>query len=298
MYIMSFDVGIKNMAYCVMTSVESIITIIDWKVIDISTIEEKNKQIIPCSCLKTCKKKTKYEKNEKYYCEKHAEISKDGIIRLKNMEKKSINKLKVKDVFKLGIEYNILGMEDIKLTKNIMIDKIDNFFSEKCYNVIEFTKKQNVSDIDLITLGRNIKAILNSIPYIDKITHIIIENQISKIASRMKTIQGMLAQYFIMKFNDEIQIKFISSLNKLKLFPRINNIELDEKKKYKQHKSDAIFHTNQILNKNESLHSWSNMFNISKKRDDLSDSFLQSVWYLNNFKYLTMNEMYVLIAVI
>ena len=30
-------------------------------------------------------------------------------------------------------------------------------------------------------------------------THVIIENQISPIANRMKTIQGMITQYFIMK---------------------------------------------------------------------------------------------------
>ena len=36
----------------------------------------------------------------------------------------------------------------------------------------------------------------------------------SLIATRMKTIQGMLAQYFIMRDNN-IQIEFISSTNKL-----------------------------------------------------------------------------------
>ena len=47
------------------------------------------------------------------------------------------------------------------------------------------------------------------------IDRVIIENQISPIANRMKTVQGMLSQYFLMS-NDKLDIEFISSINKLK----------------------------------------------------------------------------------
>ena len=43
---------------------------------------------------------------------------------------------------------------------------------------------------------------------------VIIENQISPLANKMKTIQGMIAQYFIM--NNTKTIEFISASNKLK----------------------------------------------------------------------------------
>ena len=49
-----------------------------------------------------------------------------------------------------------------------------------------------------------------------KIDTVIIENQISTLASRMKTLQGMITQYFIMK--NIPQIEFISASCKLKLF--------------------------------------------------------------------------------
>jgi hypothetical protein len=341
---MSFDIGIKTMAYCVLSSkvgesdmldatlsstlqmgalghpkgevepdvllsrcsdlsrlqsgektlntFESELSILDWQVIDISTVEEKEITLY-CSY---CKKKAKYEKNGNNYCQKHAQSSEDGIIRLKNMEKSNINKMKLNDVFELGIKHKILNLDDKKILKKTMVDKIDDFFLEKCYKMI-ITKKQNASDINLITLGRNMKQILNTIPYIDKITHVIIENQISPLASRMKTIQGMLAQYFIMKFDNTIHISFVSSSNKLKLFPMNKNIESDEKKKYKQHKSDAIHHVKQILEKNKSLHSWLNLFNDSnstKKLDDLSDGLLQGIWFLNHIKFITINDTYIL----
>jgi hypothetical protein len=318
MHVMSFDIGIKNMAYCVLSftlpkkegetdvldtdcislgdktlnTFVSEISILDWQVIDISTVEEKE-IILYCSC---CKNKAKYVRNEKKYCQKHAQSSKDGIIRLKNMEKSSISKMKLNDVFELGVEHKIFNLDDKKLLKKTMVDKLDDFFLEKCYKMIH-TKKLNASDVNLITIGKNMKQLLNTIPYINKITHVIIENQISPLASRMKTIQGMLAQYFIMKFDDNIHISFVSSSNKLKLFPMNKNIELDEKKKYKQHKSDAIHHTKQILEKNDSLHSWLNIFNDSnstKKLDDLSDGLLQGIWFLNHIKFITINDTYIL----
>jgi hypothetical protein len=57
----------------------------------------------------------------------------------------------------------------------------------------------------------------------DEVTHVLIENQISTIASRMKTIQGLIAQTFIMgqvydqdQGLGQISVEFISSHNKLK----------------------------------------------------------------------------------
>ena len=46
------------------------------------------------------------------------------------------------------------------------------------------------------------KTEFDKIDKLKDITHIIIENQISPIATRMKTIQGLLTQYFIMKYNN------------------------------------------------------------------------------------------------
>jgi hypothetical protein len=82
----------------------------------------------------------------------------------------------------------------------------------------------------LVDIGKEINvqlsAILLKFDPNREITHIIIENQISPIANRMKTIQGMLSQYFIMKYEDRnITIDFISSFNKLKMFPKTPDID-------------------------------------------------------------------------
>jgi len=153
------------------------------------------------------------------------------------------------------------------------------------------------------------KELLNNIIGIDEITHVVIENQISPIANRMKTIQGMLAQYFIMK-NSDIEIEFVSSANKLKQFEKkkieniikekdqknddIENIPIESEKatenttktvttnpNYKEHKKDGVFYCSQILEINSCFHNWKNALD-AKKKDDLADSFLQGIWYLKN----------------
>ena len=103
---------------------------------------------------------------------------------------------------------------------------------------------------------------------------VLIENQISPIANRMKTIQGMLAQYFIMKY-DEIKIEFISSSGKLKGLSKENE-NLDSN--YKQNKKDAVFHCNQYLEK-DIYKEWKYVLNTDKK-DDLADCFLQGIFGL------------------
>ena len=159
------------------------------------------------------------------------------------------------------------------------------------------------------------------------ITHIIIENQISPIANRMKTVQGMLAQYFIMKYGATCHIEFISSVNKLKIFDPLGskkkNIEnlgqgtaqgggfaaavQDESigqsapvlvssqkvgeinPEYKQHKKDGIFYCRGILESNSWLKGHIELLN-TKKKDDLADCFLQGIWYLIREKRITIAE--------
>ena len=87
--------------------------------------------------------------------------------------------------------------------KSVLLEKILKYFESN--RLIKIDKsKEKATTIDLITIGKNIKKEFDKID-LSKIDIVIIENQISPIASRMKTIQGMLAQYFIMKF-DNIKI--------------------------------------------------------------------------------------------
>ena len=94
--LISFDIGIKNLAYCIFET-SPVCKIIDWNVLDISREESESESdnIIFCSCFlsqnqktknkktknqnqKTeikCKKKAKYQKDNHFFCESHAKKS-------------------------------------------------------------------------------------------------------------------------------------------------------------------------------------------------------------------------------
>jgi hypothetical protein len=147
-------------------------------------------------------------------------------------------------------------------------------------NPIIFRKKKTAGEVDLITIGRNMKTCLDNLRNVHNITHVIMENQISTIASRMKTIQGMLAQYYIMQPSLP-QVEFVSSANKLK-----HLVISSERDTYKQHKKDSIEFCEKFLSSNQHLGNWGDILHTPKK-DDLADAFLQGIWYLKHRKLIT-----------
>ena len=166
--------------------------------------------------------------------------------------------------------------------KNDLLFKINEYISKKCFKEIETT---NASQIDLITIGKNIKNKFNNVfPMEEKIDYVLIENQISPIANRMKTIQGMIAQYFIMNNNTQ-HIEFISSINKLKSQDSKQDNKQEDKTQnsndYKSRKKQGIQKCLEILTSDFRFNNQIEYFNIHKKKDDLSDSFLQGMWFIN-----------------
>jgi len=283
----SFDIGIKNMAYCIFSIQDNQFLIRDWNVINLIETEQHNYK---CDCIippktkknveKICNKKAKLFKNDKYYCEKHAKSNKQFILPTKQNSLSYIKKCKNEDLLKIGRSHFLFTNEDSKKLKKIeLIEQLTNFYQNKCYENIIQKKEKNANNIDLINIGKKMKEKMNLIPLIDDIHFVIIENQISPIANRMKTIQGMLAQFFIMK-NDDIHIEFVSSSNKLKQFNDLKcQNEFIEKNSYKENKKDGIHYCKLILQNNITLNDWINSLDI-KKKDDLADAFLQGIWFL------------------
>jgi len=182
-----------------------------------------------------------------------------------------LSKLSKEDLFVLGQQYNIFS--EMPQTKKKCIQIILQHCDDRSLVKIKKIKVKTANDTDLITVGKLLKLELDKVSGIHDMTHVAIENQISKIASRMKTVQGMLSQYFIMQ---DIcpHIEYVSSANKLK--DLTSNVQENT---YKQHKKDSVEISKQILGQNPSLGNFDDLFNVSKK-DDLADAFLQGIWYL------------------
>ena len=303
--VVSFDIGIKNMAYCIL-SIERNINIIDWRVIDISKKDEIENEIVleVCNCKnKTtiCKKKAKYVRNDIFFCEKHARDSTKYIVPEKRLTSTNLRKSKISELEKLVEEFSIPDLsenQNKKRNKKEILEKVELFFDTKLLKKTDSVIAVKTQNINLIELARNMTKILDKSRGLNDVTHVIIENQISTLANRMKTIQGMLAQYFIMRFGDEIIIEFVSSSNKLKCFAKDND-ETEVVNCYKKHKSDAVHYTKEILSKNSLMNlrspnegdTWTDTL-VSKKKDDLCDSFLQGIWYLKKLNCIILDEYY------
>tara|TARA_Y100000816_G_C26089380_1_gene575418 strand:- start:1122 stop:1820 length:699 start_codon:yes stop_codon:yes gene_type:complete len=150
---------------------------------------------------------------------------------------------------------------------------------------INSKKIENIKakDIGIIDLGKNIKSVLSVLnkEINRQIDYVIIENQLSSLAVKMKTIQGMIIQFYIMNNIENIDV--ISSQNKLKLCDILNITELSiDKKNYKERKKAGILITDYLINNKEEYKNMKNKF-IGKK-DDLADSFLQGLYYINKYK--------------
>jgi hypothetical protein len=243
-------------------------------------IDSSNNHIIQPVPL--CGKVAKYKKNTLFFCEKHAKSQCTYIIPKKQNSVSQLKKKKIEDLNLICQEYKVDVGENVKNTKKYVFEKLEDFFNNHSLELVNQSKKHNAGDTDLITIGKNMKILLDQVKEMERITHVIIENQISPLANRMKTIQGMLAQYFIMK-NDTSKIEFVSSFNKLREFSKKEHeSDKTEKQKYSQHKKDGVFYTTQIMEKNKTFQLWEKTFHESKKKDDYADCFLQGIWYLRN----------------
>lgn len=281
MRVLSIDVGIKNLAFCLFEKPTdaSHFNIVKWDIVNLSQEDE----ILTCKYIdknNVCDKPAKYivskDDNTICFCLKH---SKKQNFQIPTSELKTsfINKQKIQKLIELADKYHIQYEKPIK--KNDLLFKINEYITNKCFKEINTT---NASQIDLITIGKNIKSKLNKIfPMEDKIDYILIENQISPIANRMKTIQGMIAQYFIMNNNAE-HIEFVSSIHKLKICKENIDNKESGKNDYKSRKNLGISKCLEFLTSDHRFNDKLDFFNTHKKKDDLSDAFLQGLWFINN----------------
>lgn len=281
MKLLSIDVGIKNLSFCLfeVTQSQSQVqsqSILKWDNIDLS--EKMENKCIEIDKNGLCNKVAKYMKDGKCYCLKHSK--KKCFLQPTAVLKQSyINKQKIQNLIEIANKYKINYETPVK--KGNLILSINEFIANNCFTTID---KINANKIDLVTIGRNIQYKLDEIlcDHLESIDIMIIENQIGPIANKMKTIQGMLSQYFIMR-NNNINIEFISASNKLKNFPLVKEKEKEkEKMDYKQRKKLGIQFCSETISTDYRFKEWEGFFNKSAKKDDLSDCFLQGLWYIGS----------------
>lgn len=276
MLVLSIDVGIKNLAYCIIeTCSNNSFSIMKWDVINLCDDDPTCGAIVKNTI---CNKKASYKINHLCFCKTHAKKS-PYLLPDKATNAQSLRKLNAQELKDISKKYTI-DISNIKHNKTSILAVILPAIKEI---TLENVKNASAALVGLVDIGIAIEKELDKHIPLGGIQHIIIENQLSPLASRMKTIQGMLAQYFIMR--DKKNIVFVSAANKLRPFMK----GITKKPSYAERKALGIKYTRAILS-NSPLHNrWLSLVTSHNKKDDLADSFLQGLWYLNYQKYLNDN---------
>lgn len=291
--ILSFDVGIKNLAFCILQKSESPAPeILEWDVLNVITGSEASAtsanipvEKIPCSM---CKRKAMYVGAEnRHFCTSH----KTGIVATAaHTPEKFLKQSKsaLEEFCKTnGLEY-VQKASKTEIVQQIIWPWIQPRLVHKIgVKTASATTAPTTMTATYIQMGRFIDTMLRPLlqPYRESISAIIIENQM---AERMHMIQGMLTQFCIGFFPMEVTIEFIAPSNKLKpatMHPAVKNVSSviptkTGSAKYRQNKKDGIQRCREWMEHEYSNTPWKTLWDKSSKKDDLADSYLQGIWYL------------------
>lgn len=283
--ICSWDVGIKNLAFCVLTkkkdNKEPKFEIEKWDIINLIKDE-----IFKCElCDKKSTATMTFEGKVYNYCTIH-----------KKQCKKLDDDWEYKYIQKV-LEKNICKNE--KCTKNAYykckddthvcaIHKkqyLNNIKKSSTLIKIKKNKCKNYSSFDIC---KKLYEKLDSLPYLLQLDEILIENQPSFLNPISKSVASYLFGYFMMKgilgkneTNSTIKnVRYISPSNKLKVNENktleVLSSQEAKKNKYKLTKSLSIKYTKILLN--ECV--WLSHLNKYPKKDDLCDAYLQGYHYM------------------
>jgi len=283
--ILSFDVGVINLSYCLLTKNENGLNIIEWNNIDLTGRNE-------CKC--DCGIKASYcnvvDNCTKYYCKVHSKKVDTKILNFEEYYKNNDNK-------NLKCCYN----NNDKSCDKISYLYLDDKYYCRCHAKQLYKKYIKDLEMKIIKIKKSTTLNFDTIKYdlmleLDKRNHllqadyVVIENQPSFKNPRMKSIASTLYDYYLLRgiidkhiTKSNIKyVKFMSPSNKLKLanendiktLVKIKNT--NDAKSYKMTKALGIKYCLEMISH---LPTWVDHFNNHKKKDDLADSFLQGVYY-------------------
>jgi hypothetical protein len=276
---LSFDVGIQNLAFCLLEKTGDLeFKIKNWGIISFGDDSKK----LTCSGLnrgnKPCKATPTFSKDDKHYCEKHS---------------KDVNKdVEVKEIIKIE-EKNLKCVKCCKRAGFRFDDqnycKADATSAKKKYdkdNSLKKIKKVNSNHIPLYELAPKLFKFLDEKADFLTADEILIENQPTFDNPTMKSISIMIFSYFILRTDtreNKPSLHFISPSNKLKLSSKAVK-EVDDvkktntdRKKYELTKDLGVQICQEII-KNDEVNL--KLIQSVKKKDDMCDAFLQAYHYI------------------
>jgi len=273
MKILSWDVGIKNLAYCIIERKKDkdTFTIIEWDVINLAEKGEK------CQ-FNNCKLEASYCITNKttneisLVCRRHKDKYIPKLVNIDNLSIKNKKCCLCDNMCCCGIEHT---------ENNWCVDHQKN--ANKFVKNIKCKKyKKSCMKTATLQLTTKLYTILKTKSTLLEVDEVLIENQPTFINPTMKTISALLYSYFVIygmieghKIKD---IKFVSPSNKLKInIENTNGVLKDSTKAnaYKLTKKLGIQYCSALINENDKK-----ILETHTKKDDMCDSFLQGFQYL------------------
>jgi hypothetical protein len=314
--ILSFDVGVIHLAYCLMTKKEFIKSdgtkSIDWHILDWNNIDLTNRDEQKCHCGAKANLSNTFNNITKYYCKTHGKkidttIQEFNIWANECTNKKSNtceyqNKSSIKTscCSKYASYYRMINEESYYMCTS---HAKQIYKSESKLLQLKSFKLKSSTTLNFDDVKYSLIMELENKPHLLTANYVVIENQPSFKNPRMKSIATTLYDYYLIRGiidknitkSNISQVKFMSPSNKLKLADEGDTKQLikvkgtDDTKAYKLTKSLGIKY---CLDLTTHLDSWQKHFNSHKKKDDLADAFLQgSYFYTNN---IDIKESYII----
>jgi hypothetical protein len=387
--VLSIDVGIKNLSFCLLKVTESLthphhhteIRILKWNVLNINDADEVKPAVkrpdVHCTTKPGCKLKPAYfyingvadTGANMYACKRHYKTAVADTRRVFEMKPAHISKVLktftlekmrdfcaehetqipstsknktdvravVRDIFKTKYVYpvdqsdlyaSLLDQQVPPPPPPPSVNNNDDAELSKSKKLTPVSSKSSASTVSLVFVGYNLMKMFDALfyghlqepdgclPVVYAVDTVVIENQISPIANRMKTVQGMITQYFLMRGVDKRRIIYFSAVQKLKVAPYhfvfhtssqgedadvVDDIQTyDERKKagvacVRKILSNAnavsgsasptpklfsIVHPELVSNSSKSKVDWLHVFESHSKKDDMADAFLQGLSYI------------------
>lgn len=278
--ICSWDVGIKNLAYCILEKQADTFKILNWNVINLKLHSEADQKCDKCA--KKASHLFKTRDKDVYFCKAHCETFKSQLIESNVTDNADPDqKCSFYNKNELCQETSVKCLNAIHVCKK----HHKTLLHTKTHGILAYKKPKSTHN--LYELNTQLYLELDKINDFSKVTHVIIENQPAYINPVMKTISVFVFSYFTYKKLNCLdwklnKVSFYSASNKMKIDNMADTVEQQpDHKKYKKTKELSVIYCTNLLKTKPDHTQWLHLLSSFKKKDDLADSLLQGIHFIS-----------------